>query len=98
MKKRQGTVQNFTLSATAQLSSAFGAQTYRVRLSCGSTGANMGGAYILFGDTTAIAATSSNGSHIPAPWAETFDVTPGQRISVIEASTAHGIFSVTELT
>lgn len=98
MQKRLGTVQNFTLTASAQLSSAFGAQTYRVRLAHSSTGANMGGAYVLFGDSTGITVSSSNGSLIPAPWSETFDVTPGQRISVIEASTAHGTLSVTELT
>lgn len=97
MMKRQGTVQNFTLSASAQLSSAFGAQTRRVIITCSSTGANMGGAYVLFGDSTGIAATSSNGSLVPAPWGACFDVTPGQWVSVIEASTSHGTLSVTEV-
>jgi hypothetical protein len=98
MMKRQGTVQNFTLTASSQLSSAFGAQTYRVRLAISSTGIGMGGAYILFGDSTSITASSTNGSLLPAPWSETFDVTPGQWVALIESSTAHGTLSVTELT
>lgn len=97
MMKRQGTVQNFTLTATAQLSSAFGAQTRSVMISHSSTGANLGGAWILFGDSTGITVSSSNGTHIPPSWIEPFDVTPGQRVSLIEASTAHGILSVTEI-
>ena len=97
MMKRQNIVQNFTLSATAQLSSAFSSQTRSVLITASSTGANMGGAFILFGDSTGITATSSNGTLFPAPWVETFDVTAGQRISVIEASTSHGTLSVTEL-
>ncbi len=97
MLRRQSTVQNFTLSATAQISAAFGVQTRCVMLSASSTGANMGGAFVLFGDSTGIAATSANGILFPAPWMDTFDVTPGQRISVIEASTSHGTLSVTEM-
>jgi hypothetical protein len=95
---RQGAVQNFTLTASSQLTSAFGSQTYRVRLACSSTGANLGGAYILFGDSTGITASSTSGSLIPAPWETDFIVTPGQRMALVEASTAHGTLSLTELT
>jgi len=98
MQKRLGTVQNFTLSASSQLSAVFGAQTYSVRLAVSSTGVEMGGAYVLFGDSTGITASSTNGSLMPANSSEDFDVTPGQRIALIEVSTAHGILSVTELT
>ncbi len=97
MMKRQGTVQNFTLTATSQLSSPFGTQTYRVLVTHSSTGVNMGGTYLLFGDSTGIAASSSNGTYLPAPWVEVFDVTPGQRLALIEGSTSHGVLSVTEL-
>ncbi len=97
MNKRQGVVQNFTLTATAQLSSAFGTQTRRVILSHSSTGIGMGGGFFLIGDSTGITVSSSNGTLLPAQWMEEFDVTSGQRISVIEASTSHGTFSVTEL-
>jgi hypothetical protein len=99
MQKRLGTVQNFTLTASSQASSDFGAQTYRVRvaLTSGSTIAVNSGAYILFGDTTALTVSSTNGSLMPAPWAECFDVTPGQTFYCIEATTSHGTISVTEL-
>lgn len=98
MLRRQGTVQNFTLTSSAQLSSPFGGQTRRVWLSHTSTGVSMGGAFVLFGDSTGITASSSNGTLLPPAWLEGFDVTPGQRVSVIEASTAHGTLSVTEMT
>jgi len=93
---RQGPVQNFTLTATSQLSSPVGSQTYRVSLACSSTGIGMGGAYILFGDSTGITASSTNGTLIPAPWQSDFVVTPGQRLALVEASTAHGTLSLTE--
>lgn len=94
---RQGAVQNFTLSATSQLTAKLGPQTYAMRLACSSTGVNMGGAYFLVGDSTGITASSTNGSHVPAPWVADFVVGPGQYVALIEASTAHGVFSLTEL-
>jgi FtsP/CotA-like multicopper oxidase with cupredoxin domain len=98
MQKRLGTVQNFTLTASSQASADFGAQTYRVRvaLASGSTIAVNGGAYILFGDTTGLTVSSTNGSLVPAPWAEDFTVTPGQTFYCIEATTSHGTISLTE--
>ena len=100
MHKRLGAVQNFTLSATSQLASAFGPQTYRVRVAVtvapSTAVSTQGGAYILIGDSTGITASSTNGSLIPSPWAEDFIVTPGQRMALIEASTSHGTISITE--
>ena len=96
MKQRQGTVQPFTLSATAQLSSAFGSQTDRVVVTVGST-TTTGGAFVLFGDTTSIAATSTNATFVPVNQHMEFDVTRGQRMSTIEYTTTHGILTVTEL-
>jgi hypothetical protein len=96
--RRPTAVQNFTLTATSQLSSAFAAQTRRVWITHTSTDANLGGAFVLFGDSTGITASSSNGTLIPAPWGAEFDTTPGQRVAVVEATTGHGTLSVTELT
>ncbi len=96
-QKRLGTVQNFTLTASSQLSSTFGSQTYRILVAHNSTGVNMGGAWIMPADSTSISVSSSNGTFIPSPWLEEFDVTPGQRFALIEASTSHGILSITEL-
>jgi hypothetical protein len=97
MQKRLGTVQNFTLSQTSQASAKFGSQTYRVRVAVSSTAASAG-AWILFGDSTGLTVSSSNGSLLPSPWAEEFDVTPGQTFYTVAVSTAQlGPISVTEL-
>jgi hypothetical protein len=96
--KRLSTLQNFTLTASSQASVDFGAQTYRVRVACGSTLGAVGGAYIMFGDTTALTISSTNGHFFPAGWAEDFDVVPGQTFYTIEYTTAHGVVSLTELT
>jgi hypothetical protein len=100
MMKRQGTVQNFTLSNASQASAKFGAQTRSVMVSAGSTGTTPSNAYILFGDTTALTVSSTNGTLFPLPWVETFDVTPGQTFYTISSSTGAsglGFLSVTEL-
>ncbi len=101
MQKRLGTVQNFTSTATSQASAKLGSQTYKVRVSvsAGSTGNTHPGVYILFGDSTGLTVSSSNGSLMPAPWSETFDVTPGQTFYTVAASTTlFGPVSLTELT
>lgn len=98
MQKRLGTVQNFTLTASSQASAKLGAQTYRVRVATGSTGFSSG-AWILFGDSTSLTVSSTNGSLVPSPWVGEFDVTPGQTFYTVAASTAVlGPISLTELT
>lgn len=96
MQKRLGTVQNFTPSASSQASERFGAQTYRVRVCAGSTVDSVG-AWILFGDTTGMTVTSTNGSLLPTGSPEDFDVTPGQTFYTIGSSTNITV-SLTELT
>lgn len=96
-QRRLGTVQNFTLTSSAQVSAAFGSQTRSVLITCVSTGIGMGGAFVTVGDSTGTAVSSTNGTLIPPSWVDNFDVTPGQKIQVIEATTSHGILSVTEL-
>ena len=99
MQKRLGTVQNFTLTEASQASAKFGAQTYRVRVAVSSTASPAAGAWILFGDSTSLTVSSTNGSLVSAGWAEDFDVTPGQTFYTIAVSTAQlGPISVTELT
>jgi hypothetical protein len=98
MQKRIGTVQNFTLSQTSQAGAKFGSQTYRVRIAVSSTAA-CAGAWVLFGDSTGLTVSSTNGVLVPSPWAEDFDVSPGQTFYTVAASTAQlGSISVAELT
>lgn len=97
MQKRLGTVQNFTLTVASQASAKISDNVTRVRLAVGSTG-SFTGAYVLFGDSTGLTVSSTNGTLIPSPWAETFTVTPGQTLYTIAASTAVlGALSMTEL-
>jgi hypothetical protein len=87
-RQRQGTVQNFTMSGTTQQSTAFGAQTYVIRIATGAQPA-----YFEIGaNPTATSADSLIGANV----VDYFTVTPGQKIAVLEAGTA-GAFSVTEL-
>jgi hypothetical protein len=95
--QRLGTVTQFTLSNTSQASAKFGAQTRGVRIAVGSTGSTPSGAYILFGDSTGLSVTSTNGSLMPAPWVDEFIVTPGQTFYTISSSTSvGGILTLTE--
>lgn len=90
MKKRLSTVHKFTMSGSSQATAAFGAQTYKVRVATHDQPA-----YIVIGDGTPTAANTD--SLVPLGWAECFDVTPGQKLAVLQAGTA-GILTVTELT
>lgn len=88
---RQGVTQALAIgAASATLANPFGAQTYQVRLSATSA------CYYLITETAAIvAATAANASYLPANWVEYVTVTPGQKLTAIEASAA-GTLSVTE--
>lgn len=90
MKRRASTVHTFTMSGSSQATAAFGAQTYKVRVAT-----NTQPAFIVIGDGTPTAANTD--SVVPAGWVEDFDVTPGQKLAVLQGGTA-GILTVTELT
>jgi hypothetical protein len=90
MKRRLSTVHTFTMSGTSQATGAFGAQTYKVRVATHDQPA-----FIRIGDSTPTAVATD--SLIPLGWSEDFDVTPGQKLAVLQAGTA-GLLTVTELT
>jgi hypothetical protein len=52
--------------------------------------------YLLFDSTNPVAATITNAAYLPANVIEYVNVTPGQKLSAIEASAA-GTLSVTEV-
>lgn len=89
MQRRLGTIHTFTMSGTSQATAAFGAQTRRVRVAT-----NTQPAFFLIGDGTPTADANSN--VMAAGCAEDFDVTPGQKLAVLQAGTA-GVLTVTEL-
>ncbi len=100
MQKRLGVVQAFTLSNSSQASAKFGTETYAIRVAISSTSSTPTGAFVLIGDSTGLTVSSSNGSSLPSPWVDYFDVTPGQTFYTISQSTLAsgvGVLTVTEL-
>jgi len=87
-RQRLGTVQNFTMSGSSQASSAFGEQTYMIRIATGAQPA--------YFDIAASPVAASTTHMIGTNCVDYITVTPGQKIAVLQAGTA-GVFSVTEL-
>jgi len=81
----------FTLGTTSQATSAFGTQTYQIRVSTSGTPC-----WLLVGDGSSVA-TTTNGMVLGTNLVDYFTVNPGQTAAVIAAS-ASGAVSVTEMT
>ena len=97
---RLGAAQNVAFNATggaSAASTAFGAQTYQIRVSVSGTGfvAGTGGVRVKIGDGTPAAAATD--TFIPSIAVEYFTVTPGQKIAVIGNDAGTGNLSVTEI-
>lgn len=89
---RQGNVQNIAIGATsAQLTTKFGAETFQVRL-CATSACY----YVVSENASPVAATTANGSYLPAGVVEYVTVNPGQTLTTIQASAA-GTLNVVEL-
>jgi hypothetical protein len=87
---RQGAVQAVAFTGTAAtLPNAFGGETYQIRLS-----ANSACHYLVSEAANVVAATIANGSFLPANVIETVIVSPGQKLSVIQAAT-NGLVTAT---
>lgn len=95
---RQGVVQIVAYSTATTITNAFGTETYQIRLS-----ANSACLYLISEAANVIAATASNASYLPANVIEFVTVTPGQKLSVIQAPTGGlitgtaGTLNVTEM-
>jgi hypothetical protein len=93
------TRQRIPYTSTAASSSAFGSQTYQVRLSASSPIF-----YLVFSTTdSSSTAASTSGDFLPQNWVEFIGVHPGQKISIVAAGTdgaivtANGTAYVTEM-
>jgi hypothetical protein len=84
-----GTAQEVTTGAASAASSAFGSQTFAIRVSCTVA------CRIIVGDGTPTALATS--AYLPANVIEYIRVSPGQKIAAIQ-ETGAGKLSVTELT
>ena len=98
---RQGASQNVAFAAAggaSAASTAFGAQTYQIRVSVSGTGfvAGTAGVRIRIGDGTPTAVATD--PFLPNTWVEYFNVTPGQKIAVLGNDAGTGNLSVTEMT
>jgi hypothetical protein len=85
---RLGAAQEVTIGAASAASTAFGAQTYQIRVAATI------GCRIKVGDGTPTAAATD--AYLPANQAEYLSCTPGQKIAVIQETTG-GKLSVTEI-
>jgi tRNA A37 threonylcarbamoyladenosine synthetase subunit TsaC/SUA5/YrdC len=87
---RQGAVQAVPYGAASATSTTpFGSETFQIRLS-----ANSACHYLVTEAGNPIAATVTNGTFLPANLVETVIVSPGQKISVIQAPTG-GLITAT---
>ena len=86
-----GTTQVFTVSNSSVQSTAFGASTTMIRLSC-----SLGHCHFQIGANPTASLTTS--PMMPNNFSEIIRVSPGQKIAVIkDATVAASTFSVTEL-
>lgn len=87
---RNGTTQAVAYTGTAAtITNAFGSETWQVRLSATSACH-----YVISEAASVTVATVTNGAFLPANWVEYVSVTPGQKISVIQAAT-NGLVTAT---
>lgn len=98
---RQGVSQNVAFAASggaSAASTAFGSQTYQIRVSVSGTGfvAGTGGVRIRIGDGTPTATATDTFLPNASPY-EYFSVSPGQKIAVIGNDAGTGNLSVTEM-
>jgi hypothetical protein len=94
---RQGAAQNVAFAAaggTSAQSSAFGSQTYWIRVCVQGALTATSGIRIAVGDNPTASASSPL---LPVNWVEYIQVTPGQKIAVLSNDTITGNLSVTEL-
>lgn len=97
---RQGASQNVAFAAAggaSAASTAFGSQTYQIRVSVSGTGfvAGTGGVRVRIGDGTPTAAATD--TFVPNTLFEYFIVSPGQKIAVLGNDAGVGNLSVTEM-
>jgi hypothetical protein len=79
------------MSLTSQATSAFGVQTYQIRVATSAQPA-----FIKIFDTTSPSSTASSSDVlVPANCWEYFTVTPGQKLAVVQAG-SQGTISITE--
>ena len=77
-------------------STAFGAQTYFVRVvATGAIAATLDGVRVAFGDGTPVASATSMLLALNYP--EIFAVTPGQKVAVLGDQSGTGTVSITEM-
>ena len=87
--KLQGTIHSFTMSGSSQATAAFGAQTYKVRIATGAQPA-------YFSNPAASPTAQNTDNLLGSDCVDYIDVTPGQKIAVLQAGTA-GTITITEL-
>lgn len=97
---RNGVTQAVAYTGTAAtIANAFGSETWQIKI-CANSACH----YVISEAASVVAATVTNGALLPANWIEYVTVSPGQKLSVIQAATnglvtaTAGTLLVTELT
>jgi hypothetical protein len=90
-RKISGKTTVFTMGTSSQATSAFGSQTYQIRVSTGSQAA-----WVQIGDGTATA-TSTGSMLVGTNVVDYFTVSLGQTAAVLQAGSA-GSISISEMT
>lgn len=85
---RIGTTQTIAYSTTVSATNPFGTETYQVKLV-----SNSACHYHIY-DTTGSATATTADPFLPANWVEPVTVTPGQKISALQAAT-NGLVTAT---
>jgi hypothetical protein len=79
--RRIGTTQTLAATGTSAIGSAFGAQSYLIRV-VGNTPL-----HIKVQDSAVATVATTADPYLPANWPDFFTITPGQKIATIRAST-----------
>lgn len=90
---RLGAAQNVAVTTTSTPSTAFGAQTFQIRVSVNAAAASTF-VQLRVGDGTPTAVPTD--AYLPQNWVEYITVTPGQRLAAI--SNAAATLSIVEIT
>jgi len=94
---RLGAAQEVPLSSTTAASTAFGAETFQIRVSVADITGTPTSVRVRIGDGTPTAVAAD--SVLPTDWVEYFTVTPGQKIAgiLVGGTTPTAKLSVTEI-
>jgi hypothetical protein len=98
LRLAHGLVAVASVGGAAASSSAFGTQTYAIRLAYPGSTSSTGGCRIAIVSPNDNAVSSTQGTLLPPNWVQVVRCSPGQRVSAISNDAGTFSLSITELT